>query len=222
MDSNLNKLVDGILTPKHVMNEVDKFIIDEMISAAHSRTLVVNLFGGPSSRKSTMCGGIFFDLKTMGINCEIATEHAKDIIYDKDLDSIHDQIYLFGNQFHRINRLLGEVDVILTDSPLLLQPIYDKYKRPTFEKLVIEEHKKLRNYNVVLKRSGKHDPKGRIHNLTQSVEIDRRILDLLDKYNECYETFDGTPVGKSKIVNKIVNLLQYNKTIKRKSHDWKT
>ena len=177
-------------------------------------TLVVNLLSGPGARKSTMCAGIFFDLKSMGISCEIATEHAKDIIYNKDLDSIHDQIYIFGNQFHRINRLLGEVDVILTDSPLLLQPIYDKEQRPTFEKLVIEEHKKMWTYNVFLKREGNHDPNGRIHNLEQSKEIDVKILNLLDKYDECYETFDGTSDSKDRIVGQIMCLLKYNKIIK--------
>ena len=176
-------------------------------------TLVANLLSGPSGRKSTIAAGIFFDLKSKGINCEIATEHAKDLIYNKDMDTINDQIYLFGNQFHRINRLLGEVDVIVCDSPILLTSIYDKHKRPTLEKLSVEEHKKMWTYNVFLKRSGEHDPNGRIHNKEQSVEIDRRILDLLDKYKECYETFEGTPEGKDKIVSKIISLLQYNKII---------
>jgi hypothetical protein len=161
-----------------------------------------------------MAAGIFFDLKSKGINCELATELAKDIIYNKDLDSINDQIYIFGNQFHRIYRLLNEVDVIISDSPILLVPVYDKHKRPTLEKLVIEEHKKLWNYNVFLKRSGEHDPNGRIHNKEQSIEIDGRILDLLDKYNEGYETFEGTSDSKDRIVGQIISLLKYNKIIK--------
>jgi len=178
-----------------------------------NNALVINCFGGPNSRKSTICAGIFFDLKTKGISCEMALEFPKDIIYNKDLDSIHDQIYLFGNQFHRINRLLGEVDVIITDSPLVLQPIYDKERRETFEKLAMEEMSKMWNYNVFLKRAGKHDPNGRLHNEEQSIEIDGKILDLLDKYNEGYEVFDGTPEGKDKIVNKIIGLLKNNKII---------
>ena len=44
-------------------------------------------------------------------------------------------------------------------------------------------------------------------------KIDGKILDLLDKYNEGYEVFDGTPDGKDKIVNKIISLLTYNKII---------
>ena len=194
----------------------DKNLEDALLKHCKPKkqTLVVNIIAGPGARKSTMCAGIFFDLKSKGINCEIATEHAKDLIYNKDLDSIHDQIYLFGNQFHRIKRLLGEVDVILTDSPLVLQPVYDKEKRETFEQLVMEEMTKMWNYNVFLKRSGEHDPNGRIHNKEQSIEIDKKILDLLDKYNEGYETFEGTEDGKNKIVGKILSLLKYNKIIK--------
>lgn len=181
---------------------------------SRSTTLIVNFFGGPSSRKSTMAGGVVYELKAKEISCEFATEHAKDIIYNRDRDSLNDQIYIFGNQFHRIHRLLDVYDVIVTDSPILLSPIYDKHNRPTLEKLAIEEHRKMWTYNVFMKRTGTHDPNGRIHNLDESIELDNKILNLLEKYGECYETFEGTHVNKNKIVNKIVNLLQYSKTRK--------
>ena len=41
-------------------------------------TIVVNLIGGPGSGKSTTAAGLFYNLKKLGINCEMALEYAKD------------------------------------------------------------------------------------------------------------------------------------------------
>lgn len=40
--------------------------------------LVINLFGGPSTGKSTTAAEIFVYLKKKKINCEYITEYAKD------------------------------------------------------------------------------------------------------------------------------------------------
>lgn len=41
-------------------------------------TLVVNLFGGPGSGKSTGAAYVFARLKMLGYNAELVTEFAKD------------------------------------------------------------------------------------------------------------------------------------------------
>ena len=41
-------------------------------------TLIINLIGGPGSGKSTTAAGLFYKLKQMGIDCEMALEFAKD------------------------------------------------------------------------------------------------------------------------------------------------
>ena len=41
-------------------------------------TLVVNLFGGPGTGKSTMMAGIFAKLKSLGYDCEMCVEFAKE------------------------------------------------------------------------------------------------------------------------------------------------
>ena len=104
----------------------------ELDDSNKSSTLVVNLFAGPGAGKSTTAAGIFYELKSRGINCELATEYAKDLTWEKRHDTFRYQIYLFGKQYHRIFRLLGEVDVIITDSPILLTSIYDTKKTKVF------------------------------------------------------------------------------------------
>lgn len=179
-------------------------------------TLVVNLFAGPGTGKSTMAAGIFHDLKSMDVNCELAAEFAKDLVWEQRHKTFEDQIYLFAKQYHRIFRLLGQVDVVITDCPILLSPVYDVERRLTFQRLVVEEHRKMWTYNVFLKRKKMFNPKGRNHNLEQAVQLDKDILNQLDDLGESYETVDGTTEGKNKIVNQIISLLQFNNLFVKK------
>jgi len=190
--------------------ELVKFTEDERVTAkGQHETLVVNLFAGPGAGKSTTAAGVFFDLKTRGINCEIAAEFAKDLTWEERHRTFTDQIYIFGKQYHRIHRLMGKVDVIITDSPLLLTPVYDGEKRPTLEKLVVEEHNKMWTYNVYLKRKKPFNPKGRIHGEEHAKDIDYAVADMLLKHDILFETFDGTTEGKDAIVKKILMLLEW-------------
>ena len=177
----------------------------------YKETLVVNLFAGPGTGKSTTAAGIFFELKNRQVNCEIAAEYAKDLVWQKRNATFEDQIYLFAKQHHRIFNLLGQVDVVITDCPILLSPVYDVEKRPTFAKLVAEEHNRMWTYNVFLKRHKTYNPTGRLHNEQQAHQIDRAVLDVLDDNNQCYETFAATPEGKDMIVQQILLLLAYKK-----------
>lgn len=172
-------------------------------------TLVVNLFAGPGCGKSSVAAGVFHDLKWKGIECEMALEFAKDLVWEKRHETFEDQIYLFGKQHHRIFRLLGQVQVVITDCPILLSPIYDKEKRQTFKQLVLEEHNKMWTYNVMLRRMKPYNPNGRIHNEDEAKNVDRDIVDLLTECGVCFEVFGGTPLGKDDIVKKIVMLLKW-------------
>ena len=191
-------------------SDVLKITADKkMTTKSQPETLVICLYGGPGCGKSTTAAGIFFDLKSRGINCELVTEFCKDLTWERRYKTFEDQIYIFGKQYHRIHRLMGQVDVIITDSPLLLTPVYDSEKRPTLEKLAVEEHDKMWTYNAFLKRKKAFNPKGRIHGEDHAKEIDTAIIDILMKHEVLFETFDGTTDGKDAIVKKILMLLEW-------------
>ena len=88
--------------------------------------IIVNLIGGPGAGKSTIAAGLFYFLKMSGVKVELATEYAKDKVYDKSFKTLDDQFYVFGKQFHKIWRLVEDNDVIITDSPIILSVFYNK------------------------------------------------------------------------------------------------
>ena len=69
----------------------------------------------------------------MDVNCEMAREYAKDMVWENSLDVLKDQIYLFGHQYHRLHVLNGKVRVVLCDSPLIMGLVYAKDTLPISE-----------------------------------------------------------------------------------------
>jgi hypothetical protein len=177
------------------------------VKSLKRKTLVVNLFAGPGSGKSTTAAGVFFELKSRGINCEIASEFVKDLVWESRHKAINNQVYIFAKQHHRITRLLDEVSVIITDSPLLLTLVYGKENDEILKRLAKHEHNKLWSLNCFIKRNKEYNPKGRIQTYSEARELDNSIANMLDDENISYEVYFGNADGKDKIVNKILHIL---------------
>lgn len=174
------------------------------------KTLVVNLLGGPGCGKSTIRAGVFFELKLKGIDCEEAAEYAKDLTWAKSQFTLQNQIHVFGEQHNRIFRLLGQVQVIITDSPLLLTPIYDKRTNDTLRKLALEEYYSMWNYTVLLTREKPYNQNGRSQSEEGAREIDIKIADFLLDNKIPFEVASGNLDGRDKIVQKVMMLLNKN------------
>ncbi|KKL73902.1 hypothetical protein LCGC14_2070250 [marine sediment metagenome] len=149
-------------------------------------TLVVNLFGGPGTGKSTTAAGVFHQLKLQGINCEMALEYAKDKVWEESAQVLDNQLYVFGKQFHRIWRLLGKVDIIITDSPLLNSILYYEDKNPFFPEMVVFEHSRLNNLDVLLGRVKEYNPAGRLQTEEKARDLDDKIRGILDIESPTY------------------------------------
>lgn len=143
-------------------------------------TLVVNMLAGPGAGKSTIAAGLFAALKLRNVNVELVTEYAKDRVWEEAFRTLDNQIYMFGKQHHRIWRILGKVDVIVTDSPMMLSLHYGKNLSSSFRQLVLEEHLKARSLNVYLERQKPYTPIGRVQTEDQARNIDKDIIEVLE------------------------------------------
>lgn len=168
--------------------------------------LLVNLYGAPGTGKSTGAAYICSKLKLDGVNCELVTEYAKDMVWDQNKKAIYNQAYIFGNQYYRISRLENEVDVVITDSPLLLSIIYNKDKRlgNEFIQLVKSVSNSYENrVDILFKRVKQYKTVGRLHNEEQSDKLYNEIKDLLDIVNPDYEVVEATQEGYEKVIEMI-------------------
>ena len=172
------------------------------------KTLVVNIFGGPGTGKSTMMSAIFTELKYKGINCEIALEYAKEKIWADNLGILEDQLYIFAKQQHRLWRLKGKVEVIITDSPILLSIYYGSRMKQSFKILVQEQHGLYNNMNFYLTRNNPYQPEGRLQDEVGAKEIDQSVKQMLDDLEEKYEEILADKTSVPIIIEKILQWKQ--------------
>lgn len=210
--NNPNPLTSTKQSDESLEDTFDNFFKESPVQKKENKplkrkTLVVNLYAGPGSGKSTTAAGVFFELKSRGINCELATEFVKDLVWEERHKAISNQVYIFAKQQHRIARLLGEVDVIVTDSPLLLTLVYGKPEDAALKNLALVEHNKLWTFNCFIKRNKEYNPKGRWQTYAEARDLDRSIADMLDRNKVPYEVYFGNADGKDRIVNKILQIL---------------
>jgi nicotinamide riboside kinase len=171
------------------------------------KTLFVNLFGGPSTGKSTLCASIFSELKRKGVDCEMALEYVKDLVWEESFEKIKNQVYIFGKQQNRLFRLDGKVDVVITDSPLLNSIVYYKGNNPHFSDVVMFEFKKLNSLNYYLVRTFEYVDNGRMQSLEQAKQVDRDYKELIE-YNKIeYAQLEAGITNLDRIVNDIMEIL---------------
>ncbi len=166
------------------------------------------MFAGPGSGKSSTCASIFSKLKWKGVDCEMALEYAKDLVWDDHQAKFSNQIAIFGEQHHRVHRLLGKVEVVITDSPLLLSITYGNNEE--LNRLALSEFNKFNAYNIFIKRVKAYNPNGRNHSLDQAILLDDQILRLLDSMGVPYDSFEGKEDNVEIIVNNILQRIDKN------------
>jgi len=183
------------------------------------RTLVVNLFAGPGTGKSSTMGSLFSELKWRNINCDMAPEYAKEIVWTDtpvDLDEneckpkfnkLMDQKYIFGKQQHRVRRLDGKVDVIITDSPILLSLLYGKDLSAAFKTNVRETHDEFYNLNIFLERKKPYHAKGRLQTADEAKGLDVELKEILESEGVPYVVFPGSKESIDAMVEHIIGIL---------------
>ena len=151
--------------------------------------IVINLFGGPDSGKTTQATGICHAMKKDGMNVEIVNEFAKMCVWEKNFEMLEDQLYVMAKQNRSVLRLEGQVDICITDSPILLSGIYrDAYGTPRYSDLIdqvaLECFNRNDNINFMMKRSEKqYKQDGRAQDLIGAKEIDNKLYKMLERQN---------------------------------------
>jgi len=164
-------------------------------------TLLVNLYGGPGTGKSTTMHGLIYELRKRGILAEMAPEFAKEAVWEGRTHLLENQLYLFAKQAKVLYDLAGKVDVIVTDAPILNSLLYNEAATPAFEALVLEVMNEYANQlNVILRRVKPYETRGRVNTEAHARLLDARIASLVWQHCDADSVIvldaDETTVGK--------------------------
>jgi hypothetical protein len=175
-------------------------------------TLVVNMLGGSGIGKSTTAAGLYYHMKLKHMNVELVREYVKVLAWQGACIGRFDQVNIFGEQCKLEHTLYGKVDYIITDSPIILAPIYEFFYHgdSMMEEAALKFLKKskeinVRHLNVVLERNKSYDPRGRFQTEEEAKTVDSMTLEFLKKYNIDYCVVSGSEESR---VKQIMELIQ--------------
>lgn len=147
----------------------------------------INLFGAPSSGKSTVASFLYSAFKKKGYNIELVREYMKNWAYEGKKATGFFQDYVQSKQLYKEYRLLAskKVDHVITDSPVLLNAFYSIYydcpcKTSNYQK-AIEFEKAFPSINILLMRGliRFKDDEGRLHSEQESLQIHNKLEEFL-------------------------------------------
>ncbi len=179
------------------------------------KTKVINLLAGPGTSKSTTAAGIFHRLKTMGHSTELIQEYAKLKTWLSDSVSLSFQPYVTIKQAFKQFAPLGQVDYIVTDSPIILGLVYkgDFGCTKSFDTYVVELFNEFDNINFFLERNTEIHPyvnSGRNQTEAEATQKDKEIIETLDLHNIEYERVPVLPDSGTVelILNRVLGVVQ--------------
>ena len=169
--------------------------------------LIINLFGGPGTGKSTTAAELFalikknkkeIEEKRGKFSVELIREFAKDLVYEQSLFQLKNQLYVSAMQQKKLVDLISYFEtinsdsIIITDSPLILGINYYDGDNIFLDGLLIHEFLqpngfKINNLNIFLNRVKEYDPSGRLQTEEEAKKIDREIINLLDNRDIDYQ-----------------------------------
>lgn len=149
------------------------------------KTKVINLIAPPGSGKSTLAMELTAHFKWHSVAAEYVSEFAKDLVWDQCNKLFENQLLIFANQHHRQFRLLGQVDFIVTDSPLILSTIYNE-NHLYLNQTILEAFNTFDNINFFLHRTKPYVKLGRYQEEHEANELGTRITKFLSDYKIFY------------------------------------
>jgi len=161
------------------------------------KTTIINLFGGAGAGKSTLMAFLYAHIKSSSEfpSIEMCQEFAKLLVLQGRTSMLDNQHYVTDNQIRMVKPFLGNVPLVVTDSPLLLGKVYAKDSQ-----LKKEIAEKINNalcgtneINIFVKRNGiEFEQFGRVHTLEESMTKDEEIIQMLKAENKEVIIYDRT------------------------------
>lgn len=175
-------------------------------------TYLINMISGPGTGKTILSALLFAKLKLEGYVVEYVQEYAKHLVWTKNYELLNNQYYVTQTQFNLLKQMIGEVDFIITDGPLVHGLYYNKHNKDNIcniektENYILNCHNHFHNINIFLERGQyKYEQQGRIQTEDESKEIDVILKHMMKQNKIEYSVWKAENV----IENNLENLVQF-------------
>lgn len=175
-------------------------------------SVLINIAGAPGVGKSTLAAKLFYKLKEMGLNAELALEYCKGYAIEKREITPYSELYFFGKQSHIESTLFHKTDYIVSDSPTYLAGMYEYIYHgenslseacKAFYRKADKDGIKILNFLLPMRK--KYNPKGRFQNESQAREIDVSMREWMKQEGYNYELLS---CPDSQRIDKIIERLK--------------
>ena len=146
------------------------------------KTTIIGFYGGPGIGKSAAAWTAAAWLKRQGASVELANEYVKRWAWQGREITPLDELVVLGRQIAEEADLLGKVDFIVTEKPVLLDLAYCRIYQPDDITRAVEETIAAyyahvaslghRHINVLFRRTAGYDTRGRYENRQQAELVD--------------------------------------------------
>jgi len=165
--------------------------------------------------KSITATNIRAQLGFKGYDVELVDEVIKDWTYIPRIPTSSDSLFLQASQIQKedIRLRTGKVDIIVTDSPVMLQYFYAWYHNDPFKSGMflnaIEWDKRYPSLNIFIEREDRfYNETGRYEKIEEANKIDVAIKKVLKTTNINYTSFSC--LAQDDIVNYIIGEIEKN------------
>ena len=155
------------------------------------KPLIINFIGEPGAGKSWASWYISAKLKQNGFKVEYLPEFAKSKLYEHSEKVFTCEPYIFGKQLYKMHSMSDEVDIIVTDSPIILPHFYEKDEqaKELLKQLELYHFNQFNNLNICLMRDHDYKQEGRFQTEDQAEQLHDEMMHFLMLNNIDYYSF---------------------------------
>ena len=146
-------------------------------------TIIINLYAGAGAGKSTLAALLYGNMKTKEIfsGVEMVQEFVKPYILSGQEQILLDQHFVTDGQISLMKPYIGNVPLLVTDSPLELGGVYaDSFVQGEIREKIENFLSGTYDINIFVERVGSsYEQFGRVGSLQDSIEKDKEIKGML-------------------------------------------